>query len=72
MSTTTSSEQLKRLKALQAKHAAISERLDTALKTPSTADYYLVQLKKQKLLLKDSIMRLSDPRRVANQSGAAG
>jgi hypothetical protein len=71
MSTVAPSEQIKKLEALKAKHAAISERLDTALKRPSTADYYLVQLKKQKLLLKDSILRLTGHASAANQSSAA-
>jgi hypothetical protein len=62
------SEQSKRLEALKAKHAAISERLDTAMKRPASADYYLVQLKKQKLLLKDSIQKLVRGHNAANQT----
>lgn len=72
MSTTLSSEQSKRLEALKTKHAAISERLNNAMKKPATADYYLTQLKKQKLILKDSIQKLMAGHSAANQTEAAG
>lgn len=71
MSMTLSSEQSKRLDALKAKHASVSERLERAMKTPSSADYYLRQLKKQKLLLKDSIQRFIGLDDVANRMEAA-
>ncbi|MAE50470.1 MAG: DUF465 domain-containing protein [Micavibrio sp.] len=48
-----------KVRALKDKHAALEDRINDALKSPSTADYYLKQLKKQKLALKDSIERLS-------------
>ncbi|MCD8494084.1 MAG: DUF465 domain-containing protein [Alphaproteobacteria bacterium] len=60
MSTTLSSEQSRRLEALKAKHYAIAERLETAMKRPGMADYYLKQLKKQKLQLKDSIQQFME------------
>lgn len=46
-----------KIKALQEKHAVLENRIDEALKSPSTmgADYYLKQLKRQKLVLKDTI-----------------
>lgn len=72
MSIIASSEQSKRIEALKAKHTLISQRLETAMKTPSAADYYLTQLKKQKLLLKDSIIKLTHIQPAANQSTAAG
>lgn len=71
MSTTASSEQSKRLEALKSKHAMIAKRLENAMKTPSSADYYLTQLKKQKLLLKDSILKLTRIQPAANQSKSA-
>jgi hypothetical protein len=50
-----------KIKALKDKHAALEERIQQALKSPSTAsaDFYLKQLKKQKLTLKDTIERMS-------------
>lgn len=59
MSLTSSSDPTAHLKALKKKHLAISERLEKAQGRPSTADYYLTQLKKQKLLLKDRIEHLA-------------
>ncbi|MFN3700269.1 MAG: YdcH family protein [Alphaproteobacteria bacterium] len=49
-----------KMKALKDKHAALEERIQQALKSPSTAsaDFYLKQLKKQKLTLKDTIERM--------------
>lgn len=43
------------LKALQEKHADISRKIDEARKSPSTTDFYLTQLKKQKLIIKEKI-----------------
>ena len=71
MSNSISSEQSKRLEALKAKHAVISQRLEQAMKTPASADYYLTQLKKQKLLLKDTIQKLARHQMAANQSESA-
>lgn len=53
-----------KINALKSKHAAVKTMLEEARKSPSTADYYLNQLKKQKLTLKDEITQLS--RRAAN------
>lgn len=46
-----------KIKALKEKHAVLETRIDEAMKSPSmaTADYYLKQLKRQKLILKDRI-----------------
>ncbi len=44
-----------RIKALREKHAELSSRIDKAQKFPSSTDYYLRKLKKQKLLLKEEI-----------------
>lgn len=55
-----------KIKALKEKHAALENRIDELRKSPSEniADYYLKQLKRQKLILKDHIEHLS--RRTAN------
>lgn len=44
-----------RVEALRVKHAALSERIRQEQKRPSSADYYLKQLKKQKLQIKEEI-----------------
>lgn len=46
-----------KISALKEKHSALEERIHEAMKSPSTAsaDFYLKQLKKQKLVLKDAI-----------------
>ena len=50
-----------KVRALKDKHAALEDRINEALKSPSTAsaDFYLKQLKKQKLALKDTIEQMS-------------
>lgn len=52
------SSQSSRIEALRARHAALSSRLDEAQKLPSTNDFFLRQLKKEKLLLKEQIEHL--------------
>ncbi|MFP4313564.1 MAG: YdcH family protein [Alphaproteobacteria bacterium] len=49
-----------KIKALRAKHAALENRIDEAMKSPAeaSAEYYLKQLKRQKLVLKDHIEHL--------------
>ncbi len=49
------SSQVSRLKALQEKHSAISARIQQEQHHPSAMDFYLRQLKKQRLYLKDEI-----------------
>jgi hypothetical protein len=51
----TTSSQVSRLKALQEKHAILSNRINEAHHSPSATDFYLRQLKKQRLLLKDEL-----------------
>lgn len=45
-----------RLQALRAKHQILSQRIDEAQKHPSTADFYVSQLKKQKLMIKEELV----------------
>lgn len=54
------SHQPSRVEALRAKHAVLSTRLEEAQKSPSTNDFYLRQLKKQKLMLKEEIEGLRE------------
>jgi len=44
-----------RLKALRQKHAVLASRIEEARRRPSTSDFYLQQLKKQKLQIKEMI-----------------
>lgn len=44
-----------RVQALQSKHQILSERIDEAQRHPSTADFYVRQLKKQKLMIKEEL-----------------
>lgn len=48
-----------RVDALRAKHKKLSERIDEARKRISTSDFYLSDLKKQKLLVKEQIQEES-------------
>ncbi len=52
---TMSSAYLSRLEALKNKHAIIDTRIDDAQKPPGREDFYLKQLKKQRLLIKEEI-----------------
>jgi hypothetical protein len=56
---------LSRLKALKKKHTLISERLREEMKRPAVTDFYLVELKKQKLWLKDQIEILGSAQKAA-------
>lgn len=49
------SAQNSRLEALRKRHAILSSRIEEAQRSPSTTDFYLRQLKKQKLVLKEEI-----------------
>jgi len=44
---------------LKKKHEALSSKIEEALRSPSTDDLYISDLKKQKLRLKEQIQRLS-------------
>ncbi len=50
-----SSSIFSRIEVLQQKHAVLSNRIEKAQHLPSTTDYYLTKMKKQKLLLKQEI-----------------
>jgi len=44
---------------LKKKHEALSSKIEEALRSPSTDDLYISDLKKQKLRIKEQIQRLS-------------
>lgn len=44
-----------RIEALREKHQALSLKVDEERKRPATTSFYLNQLKKQKLILKEQI-----------------
>ena len=46
---------LSRLEALRRKHAMYKTQIKEAQKSPATASFYLTQLKKQKLQVKEEI-----------------
>ncbi len=50
-----SSSRTSRIEALRDKHAALSNQVQAAQNSPGTADFYLTQLKKQKLAIKEEI-----------------
>ena len=50
-----SDTQISRINALRQKHRILSSQLDQASKSISVSDFYLKQLKKQKLFLKEQI-----------------
>lgn len=43
---------------LRKKHQALSEEVETALRSPAVDDLHIAELKKQKLRLKEEIARL--------------
>ncbi len=49
------SSQDARLDALKKRHSILSSRIEEARKNPSINDFFVQQLKKQKLVLKDEI-----------------
>ena len=49
------SEYPSRVDALRNKYFIVNARIDEAMKRPSTDDYYITQLKKQRLILKEEI-----------------
>lgn len=53
-----SAAQKSRLEALKSKHMLIDERIEEEQSRPAVADFYLRQLKKQKLILKEQIESL--------------
>ena len=59
------SAQQSRLEALRKRHEILSNRVEEAHKNPSTTDFYLRQLKKQKLVLKEEIEGIRDSGRAS-------
>lgn len=55
---TSESVPVTRLESLQSKHSELSQKIERELQSPSAADFYIHQLKKQKLLLKDEIEKM--------------
>ncbi len=51
-----------RVESLIAKHQRLSERIDEARKRISSSDFYISDLKKQKLLVKEQIAQESRAR----------
>lgn len=49
-----------RLESLRVKHSSISDMLEKEERRPAADDYYIQQLKKQKLYLKDLMQGLND------------
>lgn len=54
-----SASQTNHLAALRRRHEELDEKLEHAKSAPAISDFYLADLKKQKLHLKDEIERLS-------------
>lgn len=48
-----------RVQQLRKKHEALSDEVEMAQRQPSSSDLHITELKKQKLRLKEEIMRLS-------------
>jgi len=46
---------ISRIQALRNKHAILNQRIEEVQNRPSTTDFYLRQLKKQKLFIKEEI-----------------
>ncbi|MBI1300091.1 MAG: DUF465 domain-containing protein [Alphaproteobacteria bacterium] len=54
--TPTASKKYPRIEALRKKHRELSQQVEDARKQLSTTDYYLNQLKKQKLIVKEKLL----------------
>ena len=54
------SSQESRVKALKDRHSVLSNRIEEAHRSPSTTDFYLQQLKKQKLALKEEMLGIRE------------
>lgn len=65
-----SESQMSRIEALREKHASLSARIEDAQKRPSSADFYVKQLKKQKLAVKEQIQALNLPEYKQNNKRA--
>ena len=51
-----------RVEALRNKYAIIDTRIEEARRSPSTTDFYVRQLKKQRLMLKEEIEGIREDR----------
>lgn len=51
------SEQKGRIATLRARHEALSEKIEKEQSSPAVSDHLLKQLKREKLLIKDTIER---------------
>ena len=60
------SSQVSRINALKEKHSLLSDQIKEARKSVSVSDFYLTQLKKEKLVLKEEIEGIRNARQVAN------
>ena len=49
-----------RLEALKGKYAIVNSRIKEAQSSPSTTDFYLQQLKRQRVLIKDEIEQIRE------------
>jgi len=47
------------IEELRKKHLSLSNEVETAMKSPASNDFEIARLKKQKLLLKEQITRLT-------------
>lgn len=54
------SAQTSRIEALRNRHAILSSKIEKAYQSPSTTDFYLRQLKKEKLALKEEMYGIRD------------
>jgi hypothetical protein len=54
------SSQESRVQALQNRHAVLSNKVEEAYRSPSTTDFYLRQLKKEKLALKEEMLGIRE------------
>ena len=62
MKSTILSSQSSRIEALRQKHAILSHQIEKAQNNLGTADFYLTQLKKQKLRIKEEIEGVGEQR----------
>ena len=56
---------MSRLEALREKHAMYKHKIKEARQHPSTTDFYLAQLKKQKLAVKEEIENIREIRKAS-------
>lgn len=54
-----------RVEALRQKHLAVEAQIIDAIRSPSIADYYIRNLKKQKLMIKEEMEAMREKRKSA-------